>query len=75
MPADPEALARSLALLGLHFTVECDGVLAILVPVGPVDVPTEAMRAEIVRAAREAGFASVALELPPGPMDEPTQVA
>jgi hypothetical protein len=63
LPADPQALARSLARLGIPCTVEGDGALAILVPDGPLGVPTGAVRAEIVRAAREAGFASVAFEL------------
>ena len=73
MPADAGALARALAELGLACEVEADGALAILVPRAPTEVPGAEMRAAIVLAARAAGFASVAFELPVPvePVDSP----
>lgn len=65
-PADAAALAAALERLGLPLSVEVDGALAVLVPRDgrAVAFPTDDVRVELVRAARAAGFASVALELP-----------
>lgn len=63
MPADPAALARAIGALGLTVDVEADGALAILVARPGTRFPDAALRAEVVRAAREAGFTSVAFEL------------
>lgn len=71
MPADPLALAAALERLGLACDVEAEGGLAILVPRAGAGFPEGGLRAEIVRAAREAGFANVAFELR-GPAPSPT---
>ena len=71
MPADAGALADALTRIGIACDVEREGALAILVPRESADVPTAEARRAIVRAARDAGFASVAFELrgPSGPVD------
>lgn len=71
MPADPAALARTIAGLGLTVDVEADGALAILVAPPGARFPDAAFRAALVRAAREAGFASVAFELSGAAADTP----
>ncbi len=68
MPADPTALAAALERLGMACDVEAEGGLAILVPRAGVGFPGTELRAEVVQAARQAGFANVAFELRgPGP--------
>ena len=63
MPGDPVALADALRALGLACDVEAEGALAILVPHAQAAMPPAEQRSEIVRAARQAGFANVALEV------------
>lgn len=63
MPADPAALAAELGRLGMACDVETEGALAIVVPHAPSAAPSVEQRSEIVRLARRAGFANVALEL------------
>jgi hypothetical protein len=69
LPADLSVLAGALDRMSVDAMVRADGALAILVPRDPRWFPDAAARAELVRAAREAGFANVAVELSPGPVD------
>ncbi|MDF1504286.1 hypothetical protein [Roseisolibacter sp. H3M3-2] len=66
-PPDASALARALEALGVACEVRVEGALALLVPTGSAAFPDPVTRRRIVEAARDAGFASVSLELPDGP--------
>ncbi|GLC26304.1 hypothetical protein [Roseisolibacter agri] len=63
MPGDARALLAALAQMGVACDVETEGGLAILVPRATAGFPGSDLRVELVRAARQAGFANVALEL------------
>jgi hypothetical protein len=67
LPADRAALVSSITALGLRLSVRSDGPLAILASSDPAWFPDAALRAELVRVARDAGFTNVAVELPPAP--------
>lgn len=67
MPADQAALVATIERLGIPVVVRSDGPLAILVPSDANWFPDAALRADLVRAAREAGFTNVAVELPGAP--------
>ena len=53
--------------MGLAFSVRGEGALALLAPADERGLPDAATRQRIVAAAREAGFASVSVELREGP--------
>ena len=63
MQGDPGALGAALDRLGVACVVESQGGVAILIPRAGNGFPGSDLRAEIVRAARQAGFANVAFEL------------
>ncbi|MGZ8376596.1 MAG: hypothetical protein ACXWZS_08975 [Gemmatirosa sp.] len=74
MPADLAVLTEALDRLHVEVTVRQDGALAVLVPRDASWFPDAVLRAALLRAARDAGFANVAVELPsaPGGPDETT---
>ncbi len=57
------ALRETLAARGLRVDVEDHGGLAVLTPSADASVDWPAVRAEVVRIARQHGFSHVALEL------------
>ena len=62
--AAARALGDALAGRGLRVRVEASGSLAVLVPAPDQSVDWPALRTDVVRLAREAGFSHVAVELP-----------
>ena len=62
---DEPRLAASLAQLGIEAAIETDGRMALLRVRGAPALPDADVRAAILRAGREAGYSSVAIELPP----------
>ena len=62
---DPDRLVEALTGHGITAAVETHGRLAVLTLREPSGVPEPEVRALILAAGRDAGFASVAIELPP----------
>lgn len=67
---DQSRLAAALAQLGIAAAIETDGRMALLNVGGAPALPDAELRAAILQAGREAGYSSVAIELPE-PTDAP----